>query len=137
MSIRENTRDKRAYSCRQRVTGSVKVLRVWQTFWMNADNTKSFLHICAVYYRQDSCRTEKSCTSQKMVVGEGTSMEECNHEEANALILVHLLYALQTKSIGLIHTGDTDIVVILQANYRQIILANPATDIWIYFHAGE
>ena len=30
--------------------------------------------------------------------------------------LVHLLYALETKSIRLIHTGDIDIVVILLAN---------------------
>ena len=37
------------------------------------------------------------------------------------------------KSIGLIHTGDTDIL----ANHQQIISANPAVDIWIYFHAGK
>ena len=65
-------------------------------------------------------------------MGEGTPMGQCNHEEADTRILVHLLHALQTKSIGLVHTGDINIVVILQ-----IISANPAADIWIYFHAGK
>ena len=61
-------------------------------------------------------------------------MGKCNHEEADTRILVH---ALQTKSIGLIHTGDIDIVVILLANHQEIISANPAADMWIYFHAGK
>ena len=64
-------------------------------------------------------------------------MGQCNHEEADTRILVHLLHALQTKSIGLIHTGDIDIVVILLPNHQQIISANPAADIWIYFYAGK
>ena len=44
---------------------------------------------------------------------------------------------LSKKSIGLIHTGVIDIVVILLANHQQIISANPAADIWIYFYAGK
>ena len=64
-------------------------------------------------------------------------MGQCNHEEADSRIFVHLLHALQTKSIGLIHTQDIDIVVILPANSQQIISAKPAADIWIYFHAGK
>ena len=58
------------HRCWQRVTGSAKVPRDWQTFLKNANNKKSFLHICPGCYRQDNCRTKKSCTStsQKMIV---------------------------------------------------------------------
>ena len=37
------------------------------------------------------------------------------------------------NKVGLIHTGDTDIL----ANHQQIIPANPAVEIWIHFHAGK
>ena len=65
--------------------------------------------------RQDLYITENDCVKH---MGEGTPMGQCIHEEANTRILVHLLHALQTKSIGLIHTGDIDIVVILLANHQ-------------------
>ena len=78
--------------------------------------------------------TEDDCLQH---MGEGTPIGQCNHEEAGTRILVHLSHAIQTKPIGLIHTGDIDIVVILLENHQEIILANPAADIWIYFHAGK
>ena len=123
------------------MTGSVKVLRDWQTFLKNADNKKelftylsSMLSTRQLPDRKELYITEDDCVKH---LGEGTPMGQCNHEEADTRILVHLLHALQTKSIGLIHTGDIDIVVILLANHQQIISANPAADIWIYFHAGK
>ena len=141
ISIKESTRDKRGHSCRQRVTGSAKVLRDWQTFLKNADNKKelftylaSMLSTRQLPNRKELCVTEDDCVKH---MGKGTSMGQCNNEEADARILVHLLHALQTKSIALFHTGDIDIVVILLANHQQIISANPAADIWIYFHAGK
>ena len=68
--------------------------------------------------RKELYITEDDCVKH---MGEGTPMGQCNHEEAHTRILVHLLHALQTKSIGLIHTGDIDIFVILLANQQQII----------------
>ena len=64
-------------------------------------------------------------------------MGQCIHEEAGTRILVDLLHALLPSSIGLIHTGDIDIVFMLLANHQQVISANTAADIWIYFHAGK
>ena len=84
--------------------------------------------------RKELYITDDDCVKH---MGEGTPMGQCNHEEADTRILVHLLHALQTKSIELIHTGDIDVVVILLAYHQQIILANAAADIWIYFHAGK
>ena len=136
ISIKESTRDKRGHICWQHVTGSAKVLREWQTFLKNADNKKElFTYLSSMLPdRKELYITENDCVKH---MGEGTPMGQCNHEEADTLILVPLLHALQTKSIGIIHTGDIDIVVILLANHQQIISANPAADIWIYFHAGK
>lgn len=52
-------------------------------------------------------------------------------------VLVHLLHALQTSLLGMVHTGDTDVVVILLCNFHHIKAQNPATEIWISFKAGR
>ena len=80
--------------------------------------------------RKELYITEDDCVKH---VAEGTPTGQCNHEEADTYILVHLLHALLTKSIGLIHTGDTDILT----DHQQITSANPAADIWTYFHADK
>ena len=123
------------------MTRSAKVLRDWQTFLNDADNKKelftylsSMLSTRQLPDRKELYITEDDCVTH---MGEGTLMGQCNHKEADTRILVHLLLALQTKSIGLIHTGDIDIVVILLANHQQLISADPAAVIWIYFNAGK
>ena len=64
-------------------------------------------------------------------------MDQCNHEEADTRVVVHLLHALQTSSLGMVHTGDTDVVVILLSNFHHIKALNPAAEIWISFKAGK
>jgi hypothetical protein len=70
-------------------------------------------------------------------VGHGAPMKQCNHEEANTRVLVHILHALQSSSVGMIHTGDTDVVVILLSNFHHIRTDNPASEIWISFKSGK
>ena len=70
-------------------------------------------------------------------VGEDIPMKKCNHEEADTRIVVHLLHALQTQSVGLVHTGDIDVAVILLTYFHTLIAAKPAADIWIDFHTGK
>ena len=70
-------------------------------------------------------------------VGNSRPMEQCNHEEADTRVLVHLLHALQTSTLGMVHTGDTDVIVILLSNFHHIKALNPAAEIWISFKAGK
>ena len=44
--------------------------------------------------RKELYITEDDCVKH---MSEGTPMGQCNHEEADTRILVHLLHALQTK----------------------------------------
>ena len=37
----------------------------------------------------------------------------------------------------MVHTGDTDVVVILLTNFHHIMAVNPAAEIWISFKAGK
>jgi hypothetical protein len=70
-------------------------------------------------------------------VGNGAPMEQCNHEEADTRVLVHILHALQSSSVGMIHTGDTNVVVILLSIFHHIRAVNPASEIWISFKSGK
>ena len=65
-------------------------------------------------------------------------MGQCNYEEAAAMrVLVHLLHVPQTSSLGMVHTGDTDVIVIILSNFHHIKALNPAAEIWISFKAGK
>jgi hypothetical protein len=64
-------------------------------------------------------------------------MDKCNHEEADTRVIVHPLHALQTSSLGMVHTGDTDVVVILLSNFQHKKALNPAADIWFSFRARK
>lgn len=64
-------------------------------------------------------------------------MEECNHEEADTRVLVHLLHAVGNSSTVMIMTGDTDVIVILLSNFHQIMGVNSEAEIWVSFHSGK
>src|SRR5688572_6272445 len=69
-------------------------------------------------------------------VGNSQPMEQCNHEEADTRVLIHLLHALQTWSLGMVHTGDTDVLILL-SNFHHIKALNPTAKIWISFKARK
>ncbi|PIK48591.1 hypothetical protein BSL78_14548 [Apostichopus japonicus] len=58
------------------------------------------------------------------------------HEEADTCVLVHLLHALQTSSLGMVHTGDTSCRNSSEY-FHHIMAMNPAAEIWISFKAGK
>jgi hypothetical protein len=64
-------------------------------------------------------------------------MGQCNHEEADTRVLVDLLHALQTSSLGLVHTGGTDVIVILLNYFHHMKAVNVAAEILICFKAAE
>lgn len=47
-------------------------------------------------------------------------MDQCNQDVADTRLLVHLLHALNTSSLVIVHTGDTDVVVILLSKFHHI-----------------
>ena len=71
-----------------------------------------------------------SCPTQQM--------RSCNHEEADTRILVHVKDALAkgARSV-LVRTVDTDVVVILVAQFHTLSLPWPGTSFWVAFGMGK
>ena len=71
-----------------------------------------------------------SCPTQQM--------RSCNYEEADTRILVHVKDALAkgARSV-LVRTVDTDVVVILVAQFHTFSLTWPGTSFWVAFGMGK
>lgn len=65
-------------------------------------------------------------------------MPNCNHEEADTIIVVHVLHALQQgcKTVQ-VRTVDTDVVVVLVGAIHKVLQSHPLADIWIAFGVGK
>ena len=71
-------------------------------------------------------------------IGSDRSMPECNHEEADTRIVVHILHAIQdnkAKSV-LVRTVDTDVLVILIGKFQHLRAIQPNLDLWVGFGTG-
>ncbi len=70
-------------------------------------------------------------TSGESVVSTGANMMNCNHEEADTRIVVHLLHALEQgmKTVK-VCTVYTDVVIILAGAFYELSQTQPLADIW-------
>ena len=65
-------------------------------------------------------------------------MLDCDHEEADTRIVVHVIRALQQDASTIhINTVDTDVVVVLIGKFHVIPLLNPQAVIWVAFGMGK
>ena len=61
-------------------------------------------------------------------------MQNCNHEEADTGVVVHILHALmQGRKTIQVRTVDTDVVVILAGTFHDLIASQLLADIWVAF----
>jgi len=78
--------------------------------------------------------------TDKSVFALGTeqAMGDCNHEEADTRMVVHVMDSLE-KGLNsiMIRTVDTDVIVILIGEFHTIHESYPAADIWIAFGTGK
>jgi hypothetical protein len=66
-------------------------------------------------------------------------MPDCNHEEADTNIVVHLRHALNTEDTvtALVRTVDTDVVAILVGKFYDMKAVNPDVNILVAFGMGR
>ena len=106
VSCNDNQRkrtEKRGTGTRQRVSGNAKIPGNWQMFLANLDNKKE------LFSSQSQKITERQFPDDKHVyttagdqvhhIGNSPPMDQCNHEEADTRVIVHILHALQTSSL--------------------------------------
>lgn len=72
-------------------------------------------------------------------VGVDRSMPECNHEEADTRIVVHVLHAIQADQAKSVvdRTVDTDVIVILVGKFHYLRAIQTELDLWVGFGTGR
>lgn len=136
LTIKRDTLEKRGTGSRQRISGTAKIPGNWQNFLANVDNKKEPFSFLSKKITDDK-NVYITAGDQVHHVGDSPPMDQCNHEEADTRVLVHLLHALQSSLLGMVYTGDTDVVVILMSNFHHMKSLNPAAEIWISFKAEK
>ena len=142
-SLKESTREKRGKGIRRKVSGQTKLPGKWMDFLRDSENKKELFAFITSKVAEFTFQPGKAVyiTSGEYVVSVGSGnpgMLECNHEEADTRIVVHIVHALQQgmKRIE-VRTVDTDVIAILAGAYFKLALAYPLADIWVAFGKGR
>ena len=114
-SLKESKREKRGKGVRRKVSGETKLPGNWMDFLRDSMNKKELFAFLTSKVAQFSWPPDKAVyviSEQGVVsIGDNSAMQNCNHEEADTRIVVHVLHALThgAKTI-LVRTVDTDVV---------------------------
>ena len=142
-SLKESTREKRGKGIRRKVSGQTKLPGKWMDFLCDSEIKKELFAFITSKVAEFTFQLGKAVyiTSGESVVSVWSGnpgMLECNHEEADTRIVVHIVHALQQgmKRIE-VRTVDTDVIAILAGAYFKLALAYPLADIWVAFGKGK
>ena len=98
-SIKESTREKRGKGIRRKVSGETKLPRNWMDFLRDSSNKTElfdFLTTKVTNYTFPQGKSVYITAAESVVAVPSTNpMPNCNHEEADTRIVVHVLHALQ------------------------------------------
>ncbi|XP_078356726.1 uncharacterized protein LOC144641563 [Oculina patagonica] len=141
-SLKDATREKRGKGVRRKVAGHVKLPQNWQAFLEDSSNKKELFNFLTKQVETASFPDDKFVyiTSGENVISScpRQQMQSCNHEEADTRILVHVKDALAKggRSV-LVRTVDTDVVVILIAQFHMLSSTWPGSTFWVTFGMGK
>ena len=141
-SLKEMTRVHRGSGLHIKVSGQTKLPRKWNDFLRDARNVKELFDFLTNKLRIMSVPENKEIfvTSGDDVIGIGTEhgMSQCNHEEADTRIIIHVQDSLQRGSNTImVRTVDTDVVVLLVGHFYSLRDQHPSADIWVAFGTGK
>ena len=142
-SLKESTRENRGRGVRRKVSGPTKIPGNWMNFLHDTNNKKELFAYLTSKVSEFSFPPNKVVYIMlgHSVVSVGPSnnaMPNCNHEEADTRIVVHVRHALEhgLKKIE-VRTIDTDVVVILVGIFFELTTMESPVDIWIAFGMGK
>ena len=129
-SLKEYTREKRGKGVRRKVSGKTKLSGNWMDFLRDPLNKKELFAFLTSKVEELKLPPAKAAyvTSGQAVVsiGASTPMKNCNHEEADTRVVVHIVHALEQEAKTIqVRTVDTDVVVILAGTFRDLIATHP------------
>lgn len=141
-SLKNCTRAKRGKGVRRKVSGPAKLPNKWIDFLHDTKN-KEELFAFLTKKISESIFPPKNIvyvTSGVCVLHINTtnSMFNCNHEEADTRIVVHIHHALEQgmKKVE-VRSVDTDVVIILVGVFYELIKTQSSADIWVAFGTGK
>ena len=127
----------------KKVSGQVKLPGNWTDFLHDPTNKKVLFAFLTAKVSEFTFPPNKAVyiTLGESVVSVDHNipvMPNCNHEEADTRLVVHMLHALEQgfKKIQ-VRTVDTDVVVILVGAFFELTMTQPFADIWIAFGIGK
>ena len=142
-SLKESTREKRGKGLRRKVSSQTKLPSNWMDFLRDSTNKKELFAFLTSKVTEFTFPPNKAVyiTCGESVVSSGlnsVAMPDCNHEEADTRIVVHLLHALEhgLRTIK-VRTADSDVIAILVGAFFDLISAQPSADIWVAFGTGK
>ena len=141
-SLKESTHEKRGKGVRRKVSGSTKIPGNWKNFLGDQMNKKELFAFLTSKIESFSWPPTKSvCVTSGQAVsacGLFVPMDDCNDEEADTRIMVHIRHALEHGAeTVLVRTVDTDVVVILVGLFFDLVTIRPSCDFWIAFGMGK
>ena len=143
-SLKESTREKRGKGLRRKVSGQAKLPGNWKDFLRDNDNKKELFQYLTSKVSDMVCPAEKVVfvTNGSSVIRVSADlyqpMSDCNHEEADTRIVVHVLHALNHGCVSVsVRTVDTDVIVILLGSFHHFIKAQPSAKVLVEFGRGE
>ena len=136
-SLKATTRDSRGKGIRRRVFDEGKCPSNWSMF-LREDENKNELNIYLAENLSAKTFPEERfffVTSQEKVLTNSTaSMNECNHEEADTRLVIHIKHGLsEGMNNFVVSSCDTDVIVILLGVYHQLRSAHDFSDIVVDF----
>jgi len=141
-SLKESTREKRGKGKRKKVSANTRLPQNWQAFMQDPFNKQELFSLLSEKVKDFNPPQDKNVliTSEEkvLVAGEASlTMPDCNHEEADTRILLHVLHALEcgAKTV-LVRTVDTDVVVLLIGKFSEFS-QHALIDIWVSFGVGR
>ena len=140
--LKESTRQKRGKRVRRKVSEETKLPRNRSDFLHDSSNKKELFDFLTYKMANFVFLKEKAVytTSEESVltVCSSSPMPNCNHEEADTSIVVHVPHALQQGLTTVqVRTVDTDVVVVLIGVFHMLLLSQPKADICVPFGVGK
>ena len=142
-SLKESTREKRGKGLRRKVFSQTKLPGNWMDFLRDSTNKKELFAFLTARVVEFTFPPNKAVhiTSGVSVVSlghNGAAMPDCNHEEADTRIVVHLLHALEHGMTTIkVRTADSDVIAILVGAFFDLTSTQPSVDIWAAFGTGK
>ena len=141
-SLKESTREKRGKGIRRKVSAQANIPGKWMDFLCDSKNKTELFSFLTDHISKFTFPSNKQVyvTSGQSVLRMGSSngMPNCNHEEADTRMVVHVQHALQQGLQTIeIRTVDTDVIVILAGVFYELRKIQPQTDIRIAFGVGK